>query len=652
MKHLIIYSTIVTSIFFSSCSNYLDIVPENDIETIETIFEKREQAELWLKSCYVLMTDPVSSVIVNPAFTGTDEVVAGEYTRQLLTTQHRWQWYGLFIGDGLQMVQEPYANIWKKDLFYAAIRYCNIFFEKIGGVYNMPDNEKALWVAELKALKAQLYFELMRRYGPIILVPENIEVNSDIEIMQQPRSPIDTCVNTIVRLLDEAMKVLPPFMQKDQSRWTYHSLESAATLKAQVLLYAASPLFNGNPAYTNFKNKKGEQLFNTTYDHEKWKRAAEATDEAIQLCLDGGRQLVTGNMSKSTELLNTMMDIENSVVAPGYANNEAIYMIRPQGQSLHFWYSWTLPYFKSTDYANYNASMKGCISPSIKMVEMYYTEHGLPIDADKEWDYSSRYQMGKESSPLYRDVIPLNSDVLGLHLRREPRFYASIAADRCYWQRGKDAAQNLIVKAYRGEQFGTHTPIINNSYPQNLSGYWLKKGSYSNVSTRDYSSAIDNREEGAIIFRLAELYLMKAEAWNEYLETPDAEHVYNPLNAGRERAGIPDVESAWTNYSKTPDKVKTKTGMREIIRQEWNIEFAFEGRRFWNLRRWLTAADELNTDLYGWNILGETAHQFYNNFDGPVVVWSKREFVAPRDYLFPIRSEEVMVAGCVQNPGW
>ena len=60
MKHLIIYSTIVTSIFFSSCSNYLDIVPENDIETIETIFEKREQAELWLKSCYVLMTDPVS----------------------------------------------------------------------------------------------------------------------------------------------------------------------------------------------------------------------------------------------------------------------------------------------------------------------------------------------------------------------------------------------------------------------------------------------------------------------------------------------------------------------------------------------------------------------------------------------------------------
>ena len=92
--------------------------------------------------------------------------------------------------------------------------------------------------------------------------------------------------------------------------------------------------------------------------------------------------------------------------------------------------------------------------------------------------------------------------------------------------------------------------------------------------------------------------------------------------------------------------------MQEIIRREWNIEFAFEGRRFWNLRRWLLAGEELNTKLYGWNILGTTAQQFYNNYEGPVVVWSKRQFLSPRDYLFPIRSEEVMVAGCVQNPNW
>lgn len=95
-----------------------------------------------------------------------------------------------------------------------------------------------------------------------------------------------------------------------------------------------------------------------------------------------------------------------------------------------------------------------------------------------------------------------------------------------------------------------------------------------------------------------------------------------------------------------------QAGMREIIRQEWNIEFAFEGRRFWNLRRWLIAAEELNSSLLGWNILGKDADSFYNNYAGPVVVWSQRKFVAPRDYLFPLESEEVMISGCVQNPGW
>ena len=152
--------------------------------------------------------------------------------------------------------------------------------------------------------------------------------------------------------------------------------------------------------------------------------------------------------------------------------------------------------------------------------------------------------------------------------------------------------------------------------------------------------------------RLAELYLMKAEAWNEYLEAPDKEHVYEPLNEVRRRAGIPDVEEAWRDYAKNPDKVKTKEGMREIIHREWDVEFAFEGRRFWNLRRWLTAEGELNDNQYGWNIIGKDARQFYNNFEGPVPVWTKRKFVAPRDYLFPIGSEEILISGCVQNPGW
>ena len=152
------------------------------------------------------------------------------------------------------------------------------------------------------------------------------------------------------------------------------------------------------------------------------------------------------------------------------------------------------------------------------------------------------------------------------------------------------------------------------------------------------------------LMRLAELYLMQAEAWNEYLETPD-DRVYDPIDKVRKRAGIPAVREAWEQYSLNPSLVQTKLGMREIIRRETNIELAFEGHRFWNLRRWRIAHEELNTPLYGWNVIGEDAESFYNH-GNPVVVWSKRKFVAPKDYLFPIRSEEVQVSGIVQNPGW
>lgn len=636
---------IVSVLFALSSCDYLDVVPENDIETIETIFEKREQAEDWMKTCYVILTAPVTSVMENPAFTGSDEIVAGEYMRNRFPTYE-----GFFIGDGLQMSQDPYGNIWKSDEFYAGIRYCNIFFENINHVYNMEQAEKDIWTAEIKALKAHFYFELMRRYGPIILVPENVNANADVEEMQLPRSPIDTCVNAIVQLLDEAMEVLPPFSQKDQSHKGYYCLEGAAALKAQVLLFAASPMFNGNKNYAGFVNKAGEQLFNPEYDSEKWKRAAEAADTAIQICLQNGKKLIDGNVGV-TPMLGVMADIENSVLARNFVHDEALQMFVPQKTASHvFWSSKTLPYFKSTD-TDYSGSNLGCIAPSIKMVELYYTENGLPIESDKEWSFGTRYQMGKETSPDYRNVVPLNTEVLNLHLRREPRFYAHIAADRCYWQMGPTTSDLKLVTAYQGEKFGTQADVINNSVPQNLTGYWMKKGSYSNVKPARY--AVDGVNGNvAVVFRLAELYLMKAEAWNEYLESPDYEHVYAPLNVIRERAGIPDVETSWINYSNAPDKIKTKEGMREIIHREWDIEFAFEGRRFWNLRRWLTAESELNEPLYGWNILGSSADVFYNNYNGPVPVWTKRAFAAPRDYLFPLRAEEVLKANCVQNPNW
>lgn len=622
--------------------NYLDMVPEKDIETVESLFEQRTKVELWWKGLYAELNNIFADFGVNTAYLGADEFV----TCQALHSSTLYNLDGLKIADGLQMSQNPYGSIWYR--MYVVIRNCNIFLENVDHTYNMSEEDRNWWKADVKAVKAYVYFELVRRYGPICLVPQNMPVDLPVKDYQLPRQHVDTCFKEIINLLEESMEYVPKHSQRISNYGHTFSLEAVYALKAKVLLYAASPLFNGNAFYSDFKNKNGELLFNSTYDRNKWLLAAEAADKAAEMCEDGGRALVLGATGKKTDLLNKMADIENMSFSR-FNNSE--YLLEWKYPST--FYQFILPRLVGDD-DNFDSQALGCLSPSMKMVEMYYTANGLPIDADVTWNYSNRYKLASESSPVYEGVIPMNIDVVNLHLRREPRFYACIAGDRMYWQRGTNTADkdyNFLVKAHKGEEpWGTQYDFIVSNSWQNINGYWLKKHLFSRFNTLGYANNLQGNETAAII-RLAEVYLMQAEAWNEYLDQPDS-RVYDPLDKVRERAGVLPVREAWGSYSNNPVKVTTKVGMRDIIHQEYGIEFAFEGHRYWDIRRWLTAHQTMNEKQYGWNVIGTTDQAFYNYETGPVVVYSSNKFIAPRDYLDPIDAEEILISGMVQNPGW
>lgn len=647
MKRLLF---IILSFLFAGCDSWLDVVPEEDITTIDTDFETRSEAEKWLRSCYVFLQKPLGFA-GNIAFTGADELVAGDYIR------NQRLFDGLPIGAGLQNVLNPYGDIWLKKSsysgtpgrsdFYTAITMCNTFIDKIDQVYNMEINEKCEWKAEVKAVKAYYYFELIRHYGPIILVPKNIDRNVAVEEMKIPRSHVDSCFNAIVRLCDEAADELPTFNNKSTERRCYFNKEAALALKARALLYQASPLFNGNPDYADFVNKNGESLFSATEDKEKWRRAAEAAETVITLCKGSGKKLVD-NQTAATPLQTHMLNIEASIETFNYISDEVLLMVKPVFHNHEKSWLYFIPSVKNDPYKQVPGT---CLSPSMKMVEMFYTENGLPIDQDPNWIGSGNpYNLGEETDPKYIDVVMARKPIPNLHRRREPRFYASIAADRTYWRLGR-AKDNLYeVTAYQGENFGLQSKKINPTVPQNLTGYWVKKWSCSKVGLYTYASGLSAMGASPYpVIRLAEMYLIAAEAWNEY--GGHQAKVYENLNVIRKRAGIPEVQESWKK-AKDKTKVTDPKGLQEIIRREWNIEFAFEAMRFWNLRRWKTANIELNEKLFGWNVFGNRAETFYNNGKGPVIVYSGNAFIAPRDYFWPIRSEETVTAGCVQNPGW
>ena len=150
------------------------------------------------------------------------------------------------------------------------------------------------------------------------------------------------------------------------------------------------------------------------------------------------------------------------------------------------------------------------------------------------------------------------------------------------------------------------------------------------------------------IMRLADLYLMKAEAYNEYNDSP-VPQVYEAINRVRERAGVPDVETVWSDPSivRTVNKHKTKEGMRDIILQERGIELAFEGSRFWDMLRTKRAVMEFSTPVWGWTYTGATGAQFFN-----LEVKQIRRFTIT-DCLWPIDLNEMNTnSNLIQNPGW
>ena len=77
-----IYTLLLLPFFLlTACDSWLDVVPEEDITTIDTDFETRDNAYEWFKSCYVPLNASSTSVRDLVEYTATDEVVMCQYLK-------------------------------------------------------------------------------------------------------------------------------------------------------------------------------------------------------------------------------------------------------------------------------------------------------------------------------------------------------------------------------------------------------------------------------------------------------------------------------------------------------------------------------------------------------------------------------------------
>src|SRR3546814_17813290 len=99
-------------------------------------------------------------------------------------------------------------------------------------------------------------------------------------------------------------------------------------MKAKILVYAASPLFNGNTDQAGLQNRDCTPLFNSSYSDDKWARAAAACKEAIDLCQSAGKALYefgsTYLQYALTDTISTQLSIRNNLRPPFRGWNEAM----------------------------------------------------------------------------------------------------------------------------------------------------------------------------------------------------------------------------------------------------------------------------------------------------------------------------------------
>ena len=149
------------------------------------------------------------------------------------------------------------------------------------------------------------------------------------------------------------------------------------------------------------------------------------------------------------------------------------------------------------------------------------------------------------------------------------------------------------------------------------------------------------------LIRLADLYLLYSEALNEVKNTPDDE-VYEWIDKVRAITGLKGVVESW-QQSKYPNRPRERDEMRKIIQQERMIELAFEGQRFWDVRRWKLAENLWTYRSKGWQFEANAVEEYYTVMNR---VEEARKFTF-KDYLWPISTYDLRInANLVQTYGW
>ena len=667
-KYILLSAILGVGLGLSSCADQLDADRYfKDRMSLEDVFSSRDYTEEWLANAFEHLTGSNADVSSkgHTMYCFADDMYFGDRDDKY----KKWK-------------NGEYDENWEQGPWgscYEGIRQASVFILNIDQNMKFTEEERADLKAQARFVRAYYYWLLLRKYGPIPLLPEEgLDYTKEYEDLAYSRNTYDECADFIASEMKQAARDLP--LRRGANNVARPTRGAALAARAKVLLYAASPINNPRPGdtekFTDLVDRNGRNLIAQEYNEEKWAKAAAAALDVMKL--EGGTRYALYHKLASQQVGTGYLP-----TLPPYDDGNFVNKDWPDG-------------YKNIDpYESYRSLFNGSVNASDN-VELIFTRgqnqsteginvmvrHQLPRAANG-WNthgltqkQCDAYYMKDIDYPAYANRIDPNPrregfvteenkdqfPELGNHrvgvsmqyVEREPRFYASVAYNGATWyllNEPDNANKDKQIFYYRGS---------GNGYTNTM--FWLRTGIgvmkfvHPDDTNRDEKDEyIRKKAEPAI--RYAEILLIYAEALNELtgsytIASWDGETQYtiqrdiNEMKKGiqpiRIRAGIPDY---------TPTEYEDQNLFREKLKRERQIELMGEGHRYYDIRRWKDADVEESLPIYGCNTL--MTEKWKDVFHVPVAVPSLPTNFSRKMYFWPISHSELKRNKMLtQNPGW
>ena len=648
MKKRILIIAILTGVVFVSCKDVLDITPDGRLDP-EDIYMSNDMVAAKLATCYSNI--PAKGYryyfwIPYPVI-ASDEAWDSDYTDGV-GVYNIGQLY-----DGAVTAANNYLEIedlnvdtykssafWKR--YWVSIRDCNDFLANIDQAVVNTEKDRQRWKAEAHILRAWYYSELLKWYGPVPIMKDILGADDDYSNLRKAsfyevaKYIISDC-NTALSTSDD---ILPWFITSGtlatesigESGRVTKAL--AVAIKSQMILFAASPL--------NCYDKDGNK-------QDYWREAALIQDSCISMLEANGYALAT-DATNMFKVYDSQIDNDNngqfnvtagrngaaalkSMFTFSYPENlplgsrretEVIYQSNAWNGNL-----WWGNFFMD----NYKAG--AC--PTQEHVDAYETIDGQPIlDPDKPYLDDEHTQPNYNSNnKMYNPNNP--------YINRDPRFYTTVyyngCSRTCKWTQDAAGRETRTFYTIEGDQI---SGLNAKGRKYTKTGYYMNKFLHPNAGYGEFPAP------GAVIFRLAEIYLNAAEC---YVEVGELEKARLLVKKIRDRVGMP-IDNSWTD----------KDYARWRVRHERRIELAMEEHRYFDVRRWqnpdgdLQETDQWLTAMVITDLDPDNPHTQYSYTRRPIVsnpraCWTNKYLRQPIPQDDAVNLE-VVTGVKWQNPGW